>query len=144
MKKMIILTSGLFISLVLFAQKDSLRLSCPLTNLVIKDPNKTGPYHYDIVDKKIILVSSTDTSLLCPVDGKIYSVAMGEENKFEIVMYYHDYYIWITGVNSSLVKRNQVVKRGQPLAKITPNQEIEFLLFKNDTPIDPRPYMDCK
>ena len=144
MKKFSLLFSGLFISMALFAQKDSLQLSCPLNNIIIKDPNKTGPYHYDQPDRKLILVSPTDTSFLSPVDGKIFSISMGDEKKYEIVMYYRDYYIWIIGVTKPVVKRNQVVKRGQQLARISPNEEIEFLLFKNDTPLDPRGYLECK
>jgi septal ring factor EnvC (AmiA/AmiB activator) len=90
------------------------------------------------------MVSTTDTSFLSPFDGKVSTVEMGEGNKYEIVIYHGDYYVWLTGLTQSLVKKNEVVKKGQPVATIHPNDEIEFLFFKNGTPVDPRSYLECK
>jgi hypothetical protein len=44
----------------MFAQKDSLKLSCPMFDAVMKTPK--GSYKFNQSDMKVVIVSSTDTA----------------------------------------------------------------------------------
>ena len=122
--------------------KDTLIMVCPLQNGIMKSPSQVG-YGYK-GDVKIIITSVADTMLLSPVDGKIDLISMGEGGRYEVVMHHKDYNIWLVGVSKVLVKKNDILKKGQPLAKVKPGDEIEFLLFNNEEPIDPKKYLNCK
>ncbi|MES1219063.1 MAG: hypothetical protein ABUT20_26385 [Bacteroidota bacterium] len=117
-------------------------IACPMQNGIMKSPTQEG-YGYK-GDLKMIIKSVTDTLLLSPVDGKIDLITLGEEGKYEVVMHHNDYDIWFIGVSKMLVKKNDVMKKGQPIGNIKPGDEIEFLLFNNEEPIDPKKLLDCK
>jgi hypothetical protein len=151
-KCMLALLTGL-LSTVLCAQKtgkrpgaaapaEPLKLACPMENMKIGDPPQ-GDYKLGTKDLKVMLSSATDTAIRSSVNGKVFSVTPGEDKKFEIALYYRDYYIWIVGVNKPLVKKNDVIKPGQLLGLVTPGNEVEFMLFLNEEPMDPRKYLDC-
>ncbi|MEJ0106399.1 MAG: M23 family metallopeptidase [Bacteroidota bacterium] len=117
-------------------------LACPLQNGIMKSPSQEG-YGYK-GDVKMVVTSVTDTLLLSPVDGKIDLISPGEGGKYEVVMHHNDYNIWLTGVSKVLVKKNDELKKGQPLGKVKPGDEIELLLFNDEEPVDPKKYLDCK
>jgi hypothetical protein len=121
---------------------DSLRLSCPVPGGTLKAPAKEGYQFKD--DLKAILKSGNDTLFLAPVDGKIDLITMGDNGKYEIVMHYFNYNIWLTGISQVLVKKNDKMKTGQPVGKINPGDEVEILLFDDEEPVDPVKYLDCK
>lgn len=124
------------------AQEDSLRLTCPMHNAVLK--SSKGAYNLKPRDLKIIFTSKTDTAFRAGIDGTVYNVSEGEKNKYEVIMYHKDYYMWIIGIKKPLVKKGDIISGGQLLGVVTPGDEIEFLLFKDELPLDPRKYLDCK
>jgi hypothetical protein len=123
--------------------KDTLSsLGCPLLTGIMKTPSQEG-YGYK-GDLKMVITSASDTLLLSPVDGKIDLVTTGEGGKYEIVMHHQDYNIWLTGVGKVLAKKNDLVKKGQPLGNLKPGDEIEFLFFNDEEPVDPGKWLDCR
>lgn len=121
---------------------DTLRLSCPLANGKILPVPKDGYRFKD--DLKAVLKSATDTLFLAPVDGKIDLITMGDGGKYEIVMHFFNYNIWITGISEMMVKKNDKMKTGQPIGKIKPGEEVEILLFDDEEPVDPVKYLECR
>jgi hypothetical protein len=117
-------------------------LACPLQNGIMKSPSQEG-YGYK-GDVKMVVTSSTDTLLLSPVDGKIDLISPGDGGKYEVVMHHNDYNIWLIGVSKVLVKKNDELKKGQPLGIVKPGDEIELLLFNDEEPVDPKKYLNCK
>jgi hypothetical protein len=71
-------------------------------------------------------------------------VTLNDEGTYDVVMYFRDFYIWYTGITKPFVRKGEVVKLGQPMGLIKPGSELEFLLFKNQEPLDPRKFLDCK
>ena len=122
---------------------DSLHLLCPVPGVIPQSTSVEKGTGYK-GDLKVLFKSIGDTLLLAPVDGKIDLVTMGEGGKYEIVMHYYNYNIWFTGIAKSLVKKNDIPKKGQPIGKMNPGDEVELLLFDDEEPVDPKKYLDCK
>ena len=141
-KTIIIAMVSILLGTMLFAQKDSLRLSCPMFGAVMKDPK--GSYKFNQADMKVIIVSTTDTAARASIGGRISNVVLNEDGKYDVVMYFRDFYIWYSGLTKSFVRKGEVVKQGQLLGLMKPGNELEFLLYKNEQPLDPRKYLDCK
>ena len=78
----------------------------------------------------------------------MYNKELTDDSKNGLVLFVKingkDYYFWYTGLNKLLVKRNDVVKLGQPLGYISPGESIELLMYECDKPVDPTNYLDCK
>lgn len=121
---------------------DSLKLACPVAGGVVKAPSDTTAYKGDM--KVIIKCGKADSVFVAPVDGKIDLITMSEGGKSEIVMHYYNYNIWFTGISKSLVRKNDTIKKGQPIGKINPGDEVELLLFDDEEPVDPKKYLSCK
>jgi hypothetical protein len=133
----------------LLAQNDSIRLSCPLNEAVIAPPpkNAAGVAEGDLC---IVVQSKVDTAVKAVINGKVTSVEQNpdEPGKWDIVYFTKfknkDFYFWYTGVGTPIVRRNQVVKEGQPLGFIKPGEKIEMLMYDFETPVDPSKYINCK
>ncbi|HEV7781837.1 MAG TPA: hypothetical protein VGO58_11270, partial [Chitinophagaceae bacterium] len=111
---------GVFISLpgVLFAQQqDSVWLQCPLNEAMVVPPPK-NVIHYDEPDLCIVLVSKPDTVAKACITGKVTNVEQTDDGKWDVVFYYKDYYFWYSGLSKVIVRRNDVIKVGQPLGYI--------------------------
>ena len=122
---------------------DSLKLSCPIPGAVPQSPSVEKGTGYK-GDLKVSFKSITDTLFLAPCDGKIDLITAGENGKSEIVMHYFNYNIWLSGISKSLVKKNDTIKKGQPIGKINPGDEVDLLLFDDEEPVDPKKYLNCK
>lgn len=133
----------------LLAQKDDIRLICPLNEATIVPPSKnqlpaTEP------DFCIVVQSTADTAVKAVTNGKVTSVEENpdEKGKWDVVFFTKfkniDYYFWYTGVSTPIVKRNQVVKEGQSLGFIKAGEKIELLMYNFETPVDPTKYLSCK
>ena len=121
---------------------DSLHLKCPVPGAKLKTASKEEYRFKD--DLKAVLKNESDSLFLAPVDGKVDLITMGDGGKYEIVIGYHNYNIWLTGISQVLVKKNDKIKTGQPVGKINPGDEVEILLFDDEEPVDPAKYLDCK
>jgi hypothetical protein len=149
MKRLVKLTCllALMLPVQMLAQKDSIRLVCPLNDATVVPPPKNA-LKYNEPDLCVVLVSIPDTIVKAVYNGKITNVEFDEESLNGIVMYAKinnkDYYFWYTGMNKVLVHRNDVVKAGQALGYISPGHKIELLMYQFETPVDPIKYLDCK
>jgi len=63
---------------------------------------------------------------------------------YDIVIYKGDFYFWYSGVAKPLVTRGQVVKAGQTIGTYSFGTELEFRMFKDEEPMDPRNMLECK
>jgi hypothetical protein len=122
---------------------DTLNLLCPVPGALPQSPSVEKGTGYK-GDLKVSFKSINDTLFLAPVPGKIDLITMGEGGKYEIVMHYYNYNIWFTGISTVLVKKNDIPKKGQPIGKINPGDEVELLLFDDEEPVDPKKFLDCK
>jgi len=149
MKHLVTLCILSIISLSLFAQKDSVWLVCPLNDATVVPPSKNA-IRYDPPDLCIVLMSKPDTTVKACVTGRITNVERNDEGTWDVVFFYKDrntnkdYYFWYAGMKSVVVKRNDMVKAGQPVGYIVPGQKIEMLMYQFETQLDPLRYLSCK
>lgn len=129
------------------AQQDSIRLICPLNDAIVVPPPK-NVIHYDQEDLCVVLKSIPDSVVKSAGTGRVTNTEYTEESKNGVVLYLKlkgkDYYIWYTGLDKLLVKRNDVVKIGQPLGYINSGGKLELVMYQFETPVDPIKFFDCK
>ena len=150
MKKTLLLSGLLLIIGSVFGQNDKSkavqkfdkRLLCPFENGMGREPKEA--FSWDPPDKKVIMISKVDTAIRSCIDAKVVSINPTEDGRFEIVIYYKEWYFWYYGITKALVNVNQVIKAGQVLGKYTYGQEMEFRMFKDEEPMDPRGFLECK
>jgi hypothetical protein len=123
-------------------QKFDRKLLCPFENGMGREPKEA--FSWDPPDKKVIMISKTDTAIRSCIEAKVLSINPTEDGRFEIVIYYKDWYFWYYGIKKALVNVNQVIKAGQVLGTYTFGQEMEFRMFKDEEPMDPRGFLECK
>jgi murein DD-endopeptidase MepM/ murein hydrolase activator NlpD len=137
--------SFLCCTLVSFGQKTStappLRLSCPLNEA--KEVFEKQPYSLG-KELKIILSSTSDTTVKAGVNGTVTNLQQDEDRKWIIVFNYKNYYFWYGGISKPLVREDQKIKAGDPLGIIAPGGKLELHIFDFETPLDPKKYLDCK
>ena len=118
------------------------KLICPFANGLVSATKEA--YTWDPADKKLILVSNTDTIIRSGVDATVLTVMPSDEGGYQIVIHMDDYYFWYFGVKKPLVSRGQKIKAGQSIATYTTGKEVEFRMFLDEEAMDPRPLLDCK
>jgi len=129
------------------AQKDSIRLSCPLDGAVIvpAPKNMGGSTPQDL---SIILSSKSDTIVKALTNASVTNIERDDEGKYGVVLFAKfnnkDYYFWYTGMTRLLVQRRNMVKAGQALGHVAAGEKIELLMFQFETAMDPAKYLDCK
>lgn len=131
----------------LLAQKDSIRLLCPLQEAVVVPPPKNA-IQYDPPDLCIVLTSLPDSIVRSVANARVTNVEIDEEGKYGIVIFSKinnkDYYFWYTGLNKTIVSKNTLVKAGQAIGFIEPGGRVEMLMYQFETQLDPSKYLDCK
>lgn len=131
----------------LMAQKENVKLICPLNEAVVVPPPK-NVIHYEEPDLCVVLQSVPDTVVKSVGTGRVTNTEFTEESNGGVVLFVKingkDYYFWYTGMNKVLVKRNEVVKLGQPLGYVSPGGRIELLMYEFETQVDPTNFLDCK
>ena len=132
--------------MIIAQQKDSIKLICPLQEATIVPPSKSE-IHYDETDLCVVIVSRPDTTVRAMGIGRITNVEYTEESGYGLVMFSRikgkDYYFWFAGMKKLAVKRNDVVKIGQPLGFINPGDKIDLTMYEFETPVDPTLFLDC-
>jgi hypothetical protein len=140
---------GLLLPSILMAQKDSIRLVCPLNDAIVVPPPKNA-MKFDPPDLCIVLASVPDTIVKACTGARVTNVVKNEDDggKWEVVMFckYKDkeYYFWYTGLEKVIVRRNELLKEGQTIGFIKPSGTIELLMYDFETQVDPTKYLDCK
>lgn len=140
--KLCLIPSLLFSAAALAQTKDSIRLVCPFEHGSGREPKEA--YTWNPPDKKIIMISQVDTILRSSITGKVSNVNPTEDGKYEIVIYFKDYYFWYYGVSKPLVKKGQSITAGSPVAVYQLGDEVEFRMFLREEAIDPRDLLECK
>lgn len=129
------------------AQKDSIRLFCPLEEAVVVPPPKNA-IQYDPPDLCIVLTSLPDSIVKSVANARVTNVEIDEEGKYGVVIFSKinnkDYYFWYTGLNKTVVSKNTLIKAGQPIGIIAPGGKVEMLMYQFETQLDPSKYLDCK
>jgi len=147
MVKVCLFVAVLYYPAQMFAQKDNIRLICPLNDAVVVPPPK-NQVKFDEPDLCIVLMSIPDTVVKSVGVGRITNTENTEETAYGVVLFSKingkEYYFWYTGMAKLLVRRNDVVKVGQPLGYISPGSKIELTMYEFETPVDPIKYLDCK
>jgi len=123
-------------------QKFDQKLLCPFENGMGREPKEA--FSWDPPDKKVIMISKIDTAIRSCIDAKVLSINPTEDGRFELVIYYKEWYFWYYGITKALVNVNQVIRAGQVLGTYTFGQEMEFRMFKDEEPMDPRGFLECK
>jgi hypothetical protein len=151
MKKKILLLAGLVLIIgSVFGQKEKSKgeqkfdkkLLCPFENGMGREPKEA--YTWDPPDKKVIMMSRIDTAIRSCIDAKVLSINPTEDGRFEMVIYYKEYYFWYYGISKALVNVNQQIKAGQVLGTYKIGQEMEFRMFKDEEAVDSREFLECK
>jgi hypothetical protein len=122
-------------------QKFDQKLLCPFENGMGREPKEA--FSWDPPDKKVIMISKMDTAIRSCIDAKVLSINPTEDGRYELVIYYQEYYFWYFGISKALVNVNQVIKAGQILGTYKFGQEMEFRMFKDEEPMDPRQFLQC-
>lgn len=123
-------------------EKFDQKLLCPFEHGAGREPKEA--FTWDPPDKKVIMISNMDTAIRCCIDAKVLSVNPTEDGRFEMVVYYKEYYFWYYGISKALANVNQNVKAGQVLGTYKLGQEMEFRMFKDEEAIDCREFLECK
>ena len=141
------LLSALLLPAGLMAQKDSIRLICPLNEATIVPPPKNA-LRLDQPDLCIVLLSIPDTVVKAVANGRITNVEFDDETRNGIVLFARlngkDFYFWYTGMNKVAVHKNDIVKTGQAIGYISSGDKIELNMYQFETPVDPVKYLDCR
>lgn len=131
---------------VLLAQRDSIHLTCPLNDATVVVP-PINQILYDEPDYCITLISS-DRVVKAVTNGKITNVVNSEEDgRWEVVfcskLNNKEYYFWYSGMKKVLVRRTDVIIKGQAIGYLQPGEKIDILMYEFETPVDPAKYLDC-
>ena len=118
------------------------QLDCFLKEAIQHAPEKAA-VNAGQAEPKIILSSSSDTLVKACIDATISTVQRDEQGNWEIVFYYKDYWFWLSGISKPSVRKDQKVKRGEPIGILKTGQKLELLLYDFETLIDPKKYMSC-
>lgn len=129
------------------AQNNSFPLPCPLNEATVVPPPKNA-VKLDEPDYCVVLMSIPDSVVKSVGTGRITNTENTEESGMGVVLFAKvngkDFYFWYTGMTRLLVRRNDVVKPGQPIGYIAPGSKIELTMYEFETPVDPIKYLDCK
>ncbi|MCY7309463.1 MAG: M23 family metallopeptidase [Bacteroidota bacterium] len=137
-----LLAMFLYAPVSLFAQTEIGQLKCPFEHGSGREPKEA--FTWDPEDKKVIMMSKVDTIVRSCITGTVSNVNLSENNKYEIVIYYKNYYFWYDGLAKATVKRGQNVKAGEGIGIYTLGTELDLRMFKHETQIDPRNLLECK
>lgn len=124
-----------------FAQVN-LKLTCPLEHSNGREPKEA--YSWEPKDLRVIMVSSADSIVRSCYEARVSNLNPTEDGLYEMVIYYKNYYFWYSGIAGPIVKVGSKVTAGQALGTYKPGTELEFRMFKDEDPVDPRNLLECK
>jgi hypothetical protein len=129
------------------AQKESIRLICPLQGATVVPP-PDDPIKYDAADICVVLQSKVDSVVKCVGAGTVTNIEYTPESGNGVVLFVNsnkkEYYFWYTGLSKLLVRQNQVVKAGQPLGYVSKGSSLKLIMYEFETQKDPVKFLDCE
>jgi len=126
-----------------FAQTDSLKLSCPLKTGVSKVVRASDKDYQKSSEYGVMLSSKTDTAVQAVHEGSVVIVARTEDTKYDVVLQFRNYYFWYAGVLAPKVRQGSKVKTGDIIGTYKPGDMLELLMFQQEEPVNPRKYLKC-
>jgi hypothetical protein len=126
-----------------FAQTDSLKLSCPLKTGVSKVIRASDKDYQKSSEYGVMLSSKTDTAVQAVHEASVVIVARTEDTKYDVVLQFRNYYFWYAGVLSPKVRQGSKVKTGDIIGTYKPGDMLELLMFQQEEPVNPRKYLKC-
>ena len=117
------------------------KLLCPFEKGMGRVPKEA--YSWDPPDMKVIFISKEDTAIRSCIDAKVLSINPTDDGRYEMVIYYKEYYFWYYGIAKAVVNTNQNIKTGQVLGIYIKGQELEFRMYKDEEMMDPRKFLEC-
>jgi len=126
-----------------FAQSDSLKLSCPLKSGVLKVIRASDKDYQKSSEYGVMLTSKTDTLVQAVHDASVIIVARTEDMRYDMVLQYRNYFFWYAGVLTPKVKQGTRIKAGDIIGTYKPGDLLEILMYQQEEPVNPRKYLKC-
>jgi hypothetical protein len=93
-----------------FAQTDSLQLTCPLKTGVPKIIRASDKDYQKSSEYGVMISSKIDTLVQAVHDASVVLVARTEDTKYDLVLQYKSYFFWYAGVLTPKVRQGAKVK----------------------------------
>lgn len=122
--------------------KDSLQMTCLLQDAAEAPPKKKA-YEMGVEQPMLRLTSTTDSLVRAGLTGVVSIVQSEGKGKMEVVYYFQDYYVWVSGLSKVNVVKNQKLKPDDIIGTINKGDIIEIIITDYDTPVDPKKYINC-
>ena len=132
-----------FASSVVFAQSDSLKLSCPLKNGSLRIIRASDKDYQSSSEYGAMITSKIDTNVLAVHEASVVLVARTEDTKYDVVLQFRNYSFWYAGVLTPKVRKGAKVKAGDIIGTYKPGEMLELLMFQSEEPVNPRKYLKC-
>jgi murein DD-endopeptidase MepM/ murein hydrolase activator NlpD len=126
-----------------FAQTDSLQLSCPLKTGVPKIIRASDKDYQKSSEYGVMISSKVDTNVLAVHEASVVLVVRTEDANYDVVLQYRNYSFWYAGVLAPKVRKGVKVKAGDIIGTYKPGEMIELLMFQQEEPVNPRKYLKC-
>lgn len=143
LKRTALLSFFSFTVSIVFAQSDSLKLSCPLKAGVPRIVRASDKDYQKSSEYGVILTSKIDTTVQAVHDGAVVIVARTEDTKYDVVIQFRNYYFWYAGVLTPKVRQGTKVKTGDSIGTYKPGDMLELLMFQQEEPVNPRKFLKC-
>ncbi|HEV8271227.1 MAG TPA: M23 family metallopeptidase [Chitinophagaceae bacterium] len=132
-----------FSALLVFAQIDSLQLSCPLKAGMPKIIRASDKDYQKSSEYGVMLTSKIDTVVQAVHEASVVLVARTEDTKYDVVLQFKNYSFWYAGVLTPKVRKGAKVKAGDIIGTYKPGDMLELLMFQQEEPVNPRKYLKC-
>jgi len=126
-----------------FAQTDSLQLSCPLKAGVPKIIRASDKDYQKSSEYGVMLTSKIDTVVQAVHEASVVLVARTEDTKYDVVLQFRNYSFWYAGVLTPKVRKGAKVKAGDIIGTYKPGDLLELLMYQQEEPVNPRKYLKC-
>jgi murein DD-endopeptidase MepM/ murein hydrolase activator NlpD len=126
-----------------FAQTDSLQLTCPLKTGVPKIIRASDKDYQKSSEYGVMIISKIDTTVQAVHEAQVVLVARTEDTKYDVVLQFKNYSFWYAGVLAPKVRKGAKVKAGDIIGTYKPGDMVELLMFQQEEPVNPRKYLKC-
>ena len=126
-----------------FAQADSLHLTCPLKSGVPKIIRASDKDYQKSSEYGVMITSKIDTAVQAVHEAQVVLVARTEDTKYDVVLQFKNYSFWYAGVLAPKVRKGAKVKAGDIIGTYKPGDMVELLMFQQEEPVNPRKYLKC-
>ena len=126
-----------------FAQTDTLQLTCHLTSGTLKIIRASDKDYQKTSEYGVMITRKIDTVVRAVHDGAVTIVERTEDSKYDVLIQYRSYSFWYVGVLDPKVKKRAKVKAGDIVGIYKPGDFLELLVFNSEEPVNPRKYLKC-